>query len=259
MTTNYINLLGIRESERSNREREKETARHNVRTESETNRHNLVLESLQRDSNYETRRTNLAKESLQGSANSEVVRHNLATESESIRHNRQVEAVSSVQATAAKEQALASLMNAETNRGHLDLGYEQNKIAQYNADTARINASTSYQDMINRHEVSLVNAAVNKVNATTAQRNAETAERQASTNALNALTNQGNLGETVSHNAHSETLADKRYKLDLAETITEGIRDLSVAGSNISKMINDAKDTIATYKNPLNQIYRALQ
>nr|AVX53388.1 putative ORF1 [Marmot picobirnavirus] len=150
MTTNQIQYLQARETERHNREMEKyyhgtlgENRRHSMATEAETARHNFGDESIRaraNDINYFAAEQQ-ALHALR--SDRETNRSNLVREGETARTNLANEKIRDKQAIAALQQAGASWYQAQTARDKLSIDLMNAKSAWSQAESKKSEVSNS--------------------------------------------------------------------------------------------------------------------
>lgn len=231
MTQNQIAFARLHEERRHNQAVESETARNNMVVSSETNRHNLVTEG-QTDRHYTDQArywdtSNAINQSHYERMDSETQRHNLTTES--------------ISAFTASEQQ-------RHNRETESLGWSNL------AETSLHNRITESQTWSQLWETASHNAAtelIAGINANIAQQNADSNAIQAAAAQLNSLSNQEKVQSEVDLNKTREqdimnqiTNRNINTGLNVIETGTEGLRDLSQVGSNVVNSITGIFDAL---------------
>lgn len=255
MTQNQINYWIYKESQRSNKAKEKETNRSNVARETETNRSNLATER-------ETQRHNLATEveTVRSNVSREVEtnRHNVATEmldksriEEQSRQNRAQMTLGYAQHYENVRHNLATEQNAKNTTmlgfANLALGYENARIAaDRNVETMRHNQSLETINLMDLAEKRSENLRRNELSYAqlneTSRHNlaTEQAENNRNTQATrNWVLENNKLLETSRHNQEVE-LETKRHNRrnemnDFINTMGNSIQRLSATGANILK------------------------
>lgn len=117
----------------------------------EDKRHNLATEDLTRENLQENKRHNLVTEDQGYISLAETNRHNLVVEQETNRHNVVTENIGWAQASAAQQQAAASLRQADIAQSRYELSrleYLTSTMPQASANIALTKARTqqTYQD-----------------------------------------------------------------------------------------------------------------
>lgn len=208
MTRNTLLALEIKENERANRARERETTRNNIATlgetkrnnivtSGETYRHNLATEQLQESNRIETFRHNVRSENETARNNlfnnylnlmnlSEISRHNTAVEYETVRNNSANQAIGYANVAAKQQQ-------------NANQAYSNFLTSQRDAETKRSNLSNESLrrfDLVNQKQYNDSMLGIQRFNA--------------DTNLLNATTRQRELSESIRHNTQVERETHRR-------------------------------------------------
>lgn len=164
MTQNTVSYLQYLETEKHDRNTERETQRSNLAREMETMRNNMAKEREQQRSAIANELINQRKNEITAQhynwSDAETFRSNLAREAEIRRHNLATENIDSVNAFT------SALRGANEAIGNL--------ITQQNANTNRYNAETQRMSVENTYSLGLANLENERNRTAIQQQNADT-------------------------------------------------------------------------------------
>lgn len=217
MTSNQINYLNVRESER-----------HNQATETETNRSNLVRENQDKLNYLESVRTHRANEG--------IAQQEADTKEQSRKDSLKMAKRN------LKETKRSNRANEKENRRYHKASLKETKRSnRANETIGRTNAGANVSQAYSAY----MNANTNRQNAYTNARNAAVNERNAATNEYNAKTNRKNVNVTnkdvnskVEQRKHQNKLTDEQIK-NMRQQYNNIIADTNLKRNQAKKILSD--------------------